>query len=169
MTPTGVGEMLLNQQVVSGRTPVRSGDVLRISYNGPDLTFRIVSHTAEQFARIPVKASITAPANQNLPHSEPPVKALQPVASVPVREEKPAGPSTVAAKPFRRTILVAGCLAAAMLLVFATGYFFTPRPVSPAKAEETSKTDRIKMARERYLEFKAKQGEEKQRDLEKTR
>lgn len=53
---TGMGELLVNQEVVSGRMRIRSGDVLRMSAEGPDLSFSIVSlcrHPIRELRRRP--------------------------------------------------------------------------------------------------------------------
>jgi hypothetical protein len=61
VSSTGIGELLVNQEVVSRRTRIRSGDVLRMSSEGPDLTFSIVSRAAPAAAPAPATAQQTSP------------------------------------------------------------------------------------------------------------
>ena len=44
---TGAGELIVNQQTVTGSKCLRSGDVVRLSAIGPDFCFRLVAPGAE--------------------------------------------------------------------------------------------------------------------------
>lgn len=77
---TGIGELLVNQEVICGQTRIRSGDVLRMSNEGPDLCFSIVSRAAA--AGAPARIPDAQPAGRTPPSS--PVSSQAPASAVPV-------------------------------------------------------------------------------------
>jgi hypothetical protein len=48
----GSGLLLVNQNVVEGPTPLRSGDIIRMSDMGPDLTFTLISRPKDAVATV---------------------------------------------------------------------------------------------------------------------
>jgi hypothetical protein len=83
LTCTGIGELFINQAAVSGPTRIRSGDVLRMSDEGPDLSFSIVSRET---------AATMAPAQ--IPSAFP-AAGITPPAMVPVQAAAVASPAPV--------------------------------------------------------------------------
>ena len=192
VTSEGTGELLLNQQVVSGRTRIRSGDVLRMTSEGPDFCFNIVSRTAAAVGIAPLRLPAANVARVGLPVSP----ASAPAASTPSpavvpsvsHASVPAVPPAAALVqdstrdrrwrwdfPRRWGIVIGavGCLAVAVLFFGIGRYFWTNAPVASSdQTEEMSRTDRIEAARQKFhadRDRKNKQDEEKQREEEKLR
>lgn len=56
----GTGELLLNQESVSRRTRIRSGDIVRLSDRGPDFSFSILAGRLTPWADSPVEKTPSA-------------------------------------------------------------------------------------------------------------
>lgn len=188
---TGIGELLVNQEVVTGRARIRSGDVLRMSNEGPDLVFSLVSH-ATAVAAVPGRtpdmqsASRTSPpavVQSESPVSTAPLSAKTPVSATDAqasvqKADEPSSPATRTLRPIAWASLIGGGLAIIVLVVCLVSYFMPPSTGSPAPAadEELTKTgaDDTPLRNERNIklikearEKRRKSQEEKKAQLEK--
>ncbi len=178
VTCKGIGELLVNETVVSGRTRIRSGDVLRMSNEGPDLSFSIVSPAAAT-PGAPAPLPDAHPAAGNSPPSLVPSEVAASAIPVPAQSTaapaaspaalasarktaEPSSPSTRKMRPILWASLMGGGLVIIVLLLFVGRYVTTLSSVGPGPTTgETSKIDRIKAAGDKYRE--------KQREREKLR
>ena len=81
---TGFGEILVNEQAVAGQARIRSGDVIRMSHDGPDFSFHLVARSSG------------ATAESDLPQSRMDIPVRQHTTD---RNVHPTGTSLPAARP----------------------------------------------------------------------
>lgn len=154
----GGGELLLNEQAVSGRMRIRSGDIVRLSDRGPDFSFEIVPAkmairdglTAGQSP--PAKAAAPAASDSNV--TEMPPATISVIAATDVLQSGVTAESTLAPLPpprresnARTFFLVAGALGSILLLsaivllaLFATRSHDAASDAVAAAAKQQSKT-----------------------------
>jgi hypothetical protein len=118
--PTGRGEIFINQDPLAGRMRLRSGDVVRMSRQGPDFSFTIVAHaTATLASGGPQAQAFSTPAVEPVvsPVAAAPVAA--PLVSPAAAEETiaPAPSPRVRGKPSRWLAWIGGAVAIALLLM----------------------------------------------------
>lgn len=148
--PGASGSLIVNRSSIAVETRLRSGDVLRMSPDGPDLSFGITAHapaprleTLRRAASKPPEAppqAVSAPCDRNDPISPAPVEASAP------------GPDSVPAES-RRGVWMALGVAAAVLLV-VVGWWTAgfgrhgggPVARGPEAAPETNGKPEVKIA-----------------------
>jgi hypothetical protein len=135
---TGIGELIINQQTVTGSRCLRSGDVVRLSAIGPDFCFRLVARGAETPKKPLDPRSIPAgpsPAVAARPESKPlEVAGASPTAAV-ASSPRPMVPT--APSPWTKWMLagLAVCLVAAVLW-----RVFQPQPASQVTIQVSEKS-----------------------------
>ncbi len=148
---TGSGELLVNQTVISGQTRIRSGDVLRMSNEGPAFSFAILTRAAAAATSAAAARKLDShPASRTAPPSANP--AVAPASARPVAAQSTAGPtpapspaapssapatappaavSTRKIRPIVWAAAIGGGLAIIVLAVCVTAYVMTPLPITP--------------------------------------
>ena len=129
--PTGRGEVFINQDALAKRTRLRSGDVVRMSHQGPDFSFTIVAHATATLAspRPEVQSGHEAGFRDGLPICPPegPTPILSPPHSAPTvavlvtaaateATIAPALPPRVPGKSSRRLAWIGGAVAVVLVL-----------------------------------------------------
>ena len=92
----GAGELLVNQQPVSGKARIRSGDVVRMSDRGPDFSFTIVTAATKAAAKPPEPAPVWLPPSAATLAS-PPSLSPEDVSPLPSASPTPSGEAATAA------------------------------------------------------------------------
>jgi len=128
---TGSGMLLVNQNVVEGPTPLRSGDIIRMSDMGPDMTFTLISgpkDTIASAAEPPESSEEATAATSGQNGTAPPDKTA-------VEEEQPAATAD-ADKPwsFAPLGVLIGIVAFLVLAVVA----LLMRPSPPESPDDTT-------------------------------
>ncbi len=146
VSSTGIGDLLVNQTVVSGRTRIRSGDVLRMSDEGPAFSFSILTRAA---AAAPSPSPGRQPAWRTSPLATAPVEArasprpmLADGPAIPTPAPAVAAATATATQPGsaptgkKRLVLwasaIGGGLAIVVVLACVAAYVMTPPPAPPA-------------------------------------
>jgi len=96
---TGVGELLVNQQPVSGRARIRSGDVVRMSDRGPDFTFTILTAASKATATPPELTPVLVSPSEAAPASPPRLPSEDVPASTSASPTTPAETGSAAPAP----------------------------------------------------------------------
>ncbi len=118
----GNGELLLNQETVSGRTRIRSGDIVRLSDHGPDFSFKIMA------PRSAARADSAAEKTTLRPPRDETTTAMQAddVLQSGVTAESNLAPIVSPGRSRRRIVTIAamvGLGALALLIILAVGIF----------------------------------------------
>ncbi len=118
----GTGELLLNQETVSGRTRIRSGDIVRLSDHGPDFSFEILAGRLAAWSDSPAEKILPSPARDETPAAMQADDVLQSG----VTAESNLAPIVLPARSRRRSVIIpviAGVGVLALLLLLAVGLF----------------------------------------------
>ncbi|MBN2294853.1 MAG: hypothetical protein JXM70_20665 [Pirellulales bacterium] len=145
----GNGELLLNQETVSGKTRIRSGDVVRLSDHGPDFTFEIRASRLTPWADTPPQKVSAQPTIQETPADIQQDDVLQSG----VESESNLAPIVLSGRSRRRAVLIAaasGSGVLAVLVLLAAGVF------SPAGEGEAPVAATNKVTTESYQQPDAK-------------
>jgi hypothetical protein len=139
--PTGRGEIFVNQDPLAGRIRLRSGDVVRMSHQGPDFSLTIGAHAAATVAsQGPMAQATPVPAVEPiLPLVGPAAAPFASLAAVPVaaplvsvaaaKETMSPAPSPPAGgKQWRRLAWIGGVVAIALILLLLVKSVLTRPP-----------------------------------------
>ena len=126
----GKGELLLNQENVSGRTRIRSGDIVRLSDRGPDFSFAILAARPAAWSDSPAEESAPPPSG----HEAPSALHVDDVLASGVTAESNLAPVVLPKRSRRRNLVIAAVAGVCVLALLVFRVVINLGPVADDSA-----------------------------------